>query len=171
MPLSELIEKLCRAYKVAGLKCGDKLLPPANMDEIDELGRTLELKIPPELRELYSIHGGQEYFGAGTLGLFGKHRLHAPSEGIEHHSIYTECFDAPLLSLEDINTEENWAPQLIPFASWDKYDLCIDSVSGSVWEFSPNDGVLRVADSIEQVLKKLIVQIERGEEPDAVYKP
>jgi hypothetical protein len=46
-----------------------------------------------------------------------------------------------------------WVPELIPFASWDAYDLCIHAQREDVWEFCPNSGLRRRRKSIEAVLR------------------
>ena len=58
-----------------------------------------------------------------------------------------------------------WVPQLIPFASWDAYDLCIHAETGEVWEFIPNCGLIRHRPSIAAVLKKVIAAVRAGGEP------
>jgi hypothetical protein len=56
-------------------------------------------------------------------------------------------------------------PRLIPFASWDAYDLCIDAESGEVWEFIPNNGLIRHRPSIAAVLREVIEAVRTGREP------
>ena len=85
MTIRALKEEAKRVYAAAGLDCGHGLLPPAEEAAVEAITRELALTLPRELREVYRVHGGQEYVGAGVTGLFGEHRLHSPSEVIEHH--------------------------------------------------------------------------------------
>jgi hypothetical protein len=58
-----------------------------------------------------------------------------------------------------------WVPQLIPFASWDAYDLCVHAESGDVWEFIPNCGLIRHRQSVAAVLREVIDAVRSGREP------
>ena len=71
-----LLGRLWRAYAAAGLDCGDGLRPPARDAAIRNLARRLGIPIPPSLRAVWRVHGGQRYISVGVTGLFGKHRLH-----------------------------------------------------------------------------------------------
>src|SRR4051794_30177916 len=97
MEMASIIEEAKRVYADAGLDCGHGLLPPADEAVVDVFGRELSLLVPSELRELYRVHGGQEYISPGVTGLFGQHRLHTPAEVIEHHRMFTDncLFDPP----------------------------------------------------------------------------
>ena len=58
--VASLIEEAKRVYSAACLDCGEGLLPPASDADIDAIGEQLGLPVPPELRELYQTHGGQD---------------------------------------------------------------------------------------------------------------
>jgi cell wall assembly regulator SMI1 len=167
MSIAALIEEAKRVYAAAGLDCGQGLLPPADEDAGNALARELSLPIPPELREVYRVHGGQEYVSPGVTGLFGEHRLHTLAEVIEHYRMFCEdCLRDPLPAFPPPAEEWGyWVPQLIPFASWDAYDLCIDAESGEVWEFIPNSGLIRHRPSIAAVLREVVAAVQAGEEP------
>src|SRR4051812_11015290 len=85
--VASLIEEAKRVYAAAGLDCGDGLLPPAPEASISALGEELGFPVPPELREVYRTHGGQQEVGAGVTGLFGWHRLITPREAAENHRL------------------------------------------------------------------------------------
>jgi cell wall assembly regulator SMI1 len=167
MSVATLTEEAKQVYAAAGLDCGDALLPPADKADVDAIGEALALPVPLELRELYRIHGGQEYFEPGVTGLFGMHRLHTPAEVVEHHRMFAEncMLDPPPAFPPPADEWGYWVPQLIPFASWDAYDLCIDAESGEVWEFIPNSGLIRHRPSIAAVLREVIEAVRTGREP------
>lgn len=170
MLVEALIAEAKAAYEKAGLNCGHGLLPPAAKDAVEQMALELSLPIPDELRAVYDVHGGQEYIPPGITGLFGEHRLHSPSEVVEHHKIYVEnyliAFDPPPtfppLAADDPGY---WVPELIPFASWDAYELCIHAVTGEVWEFLPSSGLIRQRASIATVLEEVIAALRTGNEP------
>src|SRR6516165_7519491 len=145
MGITELIEEAKQVYAAAGLDCGDSLLPPADEAAVDTIGKALSLPVPTELRKVYRVHDGQEYISPGITGLFGQHRLHTLAEIVEHHRMFADnCLLDPLPAWPPPADEWGyWVPQLIPFASWDAYDLCIHADSGEVWEFIPNVGLIR----------------------------
>jgi hypothetical protein len=167
MGVADLIEEAKRAYDAAGLDCGDALLPPADESAIQEIAGALSLPIPAELRDVYRVHGGQRYFEPGVSGLFGEHRLHSPAEVVEHHQMFADiCLHDPLPAFPPPADEWGyWVPQLIPFASWDAYDLCIHAESGEVWEFIPNCGLIRHRPSITAVLREVIAAVRAGGQP------
>jgi hypothetical protein len=167
MAVAALIGELKQAYVSAGLDCGDCLLPPAEKTALDMLSQQLGLPVPPELREVYQVHGGQQYIEPGVSGLFGEHRLLTPAEVLDHHRMYCEnCLLDPLPVFPPLPDEWGyWVPQLIPFASWDAYDLCIDSASGEVWEFIPNSGLIRHRPSIAAVLQEILAAVRSGAQP------
>ena len=145
MAIKSLIAEAKQAYAAAGLDCGDGLLPPAREEDIAAIAAALALPVPAELHDLYRVHGGQKYIEPGVTGLFGQHRLHTPDEVVEHHQMFSDCcLRDPLPTFPPPANEWGyWIPQLIPFASWDAYDLCVHAESGEVWEFIPNAGLLR----------------------------
>lgn len=175
MEVTSLIEKAKQVYSAAGLDCGAGLLPPADDSVIDALSRELSLPIPLELREVLRAHGGQEYLAPGVSGLFGEHRLLTPAEIIDTYQMYLECcLRDPLPTFPPAEGEWGyWIPQLIPFASWDAYDLCIHAESGDVWEFIPNTGLVRYRPSIAAVLREVIDAVRAGREAqlDAMRGP
>lgn len=163
MSLAALVADAKHFY-AAGLDCGDGLLPPADKVDLDTLQHGLALPLPAELRELYQIHGGQEYRSPGTTGLFGQHRLLTPDEAANHHRMYlAHCLlDPPPAFPPPAGDWGYWVPQLIPFASWDAYDLCVHAETGEVWEFIPDTGLIRHRPSIRAVLNEVIDAVRAG---------
>jgi hypothetical protein len=159
----ELVAGLLRAYTAAGLDCGSELLPPADDLSVHPVEEALSVPVPPELRELWSIHGGQRYFGAGTRGLFGYHRLHAPAEVPKKHRF---IWDYAVLEVPKWGRQphlgEPPVPEQIPFASWDQYTLLIDPRDGTVWEFSPKMGLRLRRPNIRAVLRELLGLVQSG---------
>ena len=152
--LASLIDELKRAYQDAGLDCADGLLLPAPKTELDWLAHELSLALPAELIALYAVHGGQKSAGAGVTGLFGRHQLLTPERVIAIHQDHCEFW-------------ADWADwsRLIPFAGWDKYDLCVDVSSGEVWEFAGTGGLDCHRPSITAVLREMLEAVRAGEEP------
>jgi hypothetical protein len=165
----ELVAELIRAYAAAGLDCGRELLPPADDHSIRSVEEVLSVPVPSELRELWSIHGGQRYFGAGTKGLFGRHRLHAPGEVPKKHRLIWDyaVLDVPKWGRQP-QLGEPPVPEQIPFASWDRYTLLVYPADGTVWEFNPSSGLCRRRPSITAVLRELLARVQAGAEPDLV---
>lgn len=58
-----------------------------------------------------------------------------------------------------------WVPELIPFASWDCYGLCIHSERCDVWEFDPGIGLTIHRPSIKAVLLEIADAVRSGREP------
>ena len=169
--MEALITKAKKVYAAAGLNCADGLMPPSGKEAIDRIASALSLPIPEELRALYSVHGGQEYIHPGTTGLFGAHRLYSPEEVIESHGIYTEYYlpsldPPPTFPPEDDEDPGFWVPELIPFASWDAYDLCIHAYTEEVWESLPSTGLIRHRPSIASVLEEVIASVAAGNEAE-----
>lgn len=162
--LATLIEEAKRLYAAAGLDCGHALLHPADGAAIDALEAALAQPLPLELRDVYRVHGGQGHVRPGVTGLFGEHRLLAPAEVVEHHKIYSEnCLLDPRPAFPpEPNDWGYWVPQLIPFASWDAFDLCVHSESGEVWECIPDTGLIRHRPSIAAVLQEVIGEVREG---------
>jgi hypothetical protein len=167
MTVASLIAEVKRVYAAAGLDCGHALLPPADEEAVESIAQALALPVPPELREVYRTHGGQEYVSPGVTGLFGEHRLHTPAEVVEHHRMFAHnCLLDPLpVFPPSANAWGYWVPQLIPFASWDAYDLCIHASTGEVWEFIPNCGLIRHRPSIAAVLREVLEAVRAGRQP------
>jgi hypothetical protein len=162
-----LIDEAKRAYAAAALTCGDGLLAPAADAEVNAITKALSLPVPRELRQVYQVHGGQQYIAPGVTGLFGEHRLHSPAEVVVKHCMFMDtCVLGPLAAFPPQQDDWGyWVPQLLPFASWDAYDLCIDAASGEVWEFIPNTGLIRHRASVSAVLREVIVEVRAGREP------
>jgi hypothetical protein len=157
-----LIRELTQAYLQAGLDCGTGLLPPAPEAEIDRAASELGQPVHDDLRAVWRVHGGQEYFGVGVSGLFGRHRLLTPAEAVEQYRMIWDCewetpppLAAPVLYNRPVL-------ELVPFASWDAYSLCVHSVSGEVWEFLPSPGLVRHRPSIEAVLREVLAAVCSG---------
>lgn len=165
--MESLIAEAKRVYAEAGLDCGDALLPPAEEAAIDGIAAALALPVPAELRAVLRVHGGQEYVPPSVTGLFGEHRLHTPAEIVQHHQMFAEnCLLDPLPAFPPAPDDWGyWVPELIPFASWDAYDLCIHAATGEVWEFIPNTGLIRQRPSIAAVLREVIAAIRSGGPP------
>jgi hypothetical protein len=136
------VGRLLRAYGAAGLKCGKGLRPPATEEEMDRVARRLGVRLPPSLRAVWRVHGGQRYVSPGITGLFGKHRLHSPSELAGSYLMFRRYGPDPTEPFPSRSGKVVYFhPRLIPIASWDVYNLCLDSATGEVWEFSPNYGL------------------------------
>jgi hypothetical protein len=167
MSIASLIAELKRAYGSAGLDCADGLLPPAEQSALAFLAQELAMPLPQELLAVYQVHGGQRYVSPGVTGLFGMHRLLAPDEVADHHQMYLDnCLLDPLPTFPPAPDDWGyWVPQLIPFASWDAYDLCIHSASGEAWEFIANIGRTRHRPSIAAVLEEILAAVRSGAEP------
>ena len=76
------------------------------------------------------------------------------------------CLRDPLPQFPPSSDEQGyWVPQLIPFASFDAYDLCVDCKSGGVWEFISNRGLLLHRPSIATVLREVLEAVRAGAEP------
>jgi len=154
-------------YFAAGLDCAEGLLQPAPQPVVDEIEARLTFPVPAELRAVFQVHGGQTMIGAGVTGLFGEHRLHKPSEVVENHEMFNEFYllgrapQFPPLPHE----WGSWVPELLPFASWDAYDLCIHCHTGEVWEFIPNAGLIRHRPSIAALFEEVITSVQAGGEP------
>lgn len=166
--MKSLIVKAKQVYDDAGLDCGHGLLPPAEANAIERISLDLSLPVPGELHAVYAVHGGQEYIPPGITGLFGEHRLLTPAEVVEHHKIYAEYYLAAFDSVPGFPPSADdrgfWVPELIPFASWDAYSLCIHATTGEVWEFLTSSGLIRHRPSIAAVLEEVIVAVLAGNE-------
>lgn len=167
MSIKEQLDQLKAAYARTGLDCGDGLRAPASEEAIEQLGVRLGVKVPEELCAVLRIHGGQDYISPGITGFFGEHRLHSPQEIVEQHQMYqTHCLLDPLPEFPPkAGNWGYWVPSLIPFGSWDAYDLCIDSHRLDVWEFCPNIGLTMHLPSIASLLESLIEAVNAGKEP------
>jgi hypothetical protein len=157
-----LIRELMQAYTQAGLDCGTGLLPPAPEADIDRAAEDLGQPVHDDLRAVWRVHGGQEYFGAGVSGLFGRHRLLTPAEAVEEYRVIWDCeLEAPSLLAAPVLYNRP-VLELVPFASWDAYDLCVHAVSGEVWEFLPSPGLLRHRPGIKAVLCEVLAAVRSG---------
>jgi hypothetical protein len=164
--IASLIEEAKREYAAAGLDCGDGLLPPATDAAIDVVGQELGLPIPPQLRAVWRIHGGQDQVGAGVTGLFGWHRLITPAQAVEYNRLYSEtCIIDRATFPPGAGAWGSWVPELIPFATFNDCDLCAHAESGEVWEFRPGGGLLLHRPSVAAVLREVIAAVRAGQEP------
>ncbi|MBY0232215.1 MAG: SMI1/KNR4 family protein [Gemmataceae bacterium] len=161
-----LVGKLRRAYDAAGLDCGHGLRAPASDESVRRVTERLGLPVPPSLRAIWRLHGGQRYLGSGTTGLFGSHRLHSPAQAIEHHRLHME-FHADLSGRfpPPVGKESGFHPRLLPFASWDAYDLCLDTATGAVWEFHRDLTGGTSRPSLRAVVAELLALMEAGRRP------
>ena len=174
---ASLLGRLRRAYKAAGLDCGDKLRPPARPEAVRKLARRVGVPVPPSLRAVWHVHGGQGKITWGNTGLFGRHRLLSPAEAAEKHRMWCEVYNGesprpgPFPPPDGV-THQYFHPQLVPFASWDKYDLCVDTASGEVWDFSTwgtTGGTGRP--SLRALVRELLALLAAGRppEPDFIF--
>jgi hypothetical protein len=174
MTIAELFKDLKMAYAKASFDCGEGLRPPATDEAIDQIELQLGMSVPNELRSVLRIHGGQKPIGGVGVntGFFGKHLLLSPQEIVENHRMYsTHCLLDPLPEFPPKPGDWGyWIPELIPFASWDSYDLCIHSNRGDVWEFCPNFGLTAHRPSIVAVLRELKDVVNAGMEPALLKK-
>jgi hypothetical protein len=169
--VESLIGELKQAYLQAGLDCGEGLLPPASETDIGRASDELDLPIPEELRAVWRVHGGQEYFGVGVSGLFGRHRLLSPAEAVAEYQLIWECeFETPPRDAAP-RLYHRPALELIPFASWDAYWLCVHSASGEVWEFESRTGLIRHRPSIEAVLRAILAAVRSGAAEPELTRP
>ncbi|HVA51525.1 MAG TPA: SMI1/KNR4 family protein [Pirellulales bacterium] len=172
MELHSLLAEAIRFYEAAGLNCAQKLLPPTDDYSIDVIATELSVPVPPELRKLYHVYGGQEYIIPGITGLFGSHRLHSPAEVVEKHVEFTTVFGSTGLldSLPVFPPARGewgyWVPELLPFASWDAYDLCVHASRGDVWEFNPGTGLIGPWPSISAALEEVLAVLVATGEPN-----
>lgn len=170
MELKSLIAEARQVYEAAGLDCGDGLLPPADEATVDGITTALSQPVPAELRELYALHGGQEYIPPGVRGLFGQHRLLSPAEVIKGHTNnvenYLDGLGRPPVFPPAPGDPGEWTPELIPFASWDSYELCIHATTGEMWEFEPWSGLIRHRANVAAVLTEIIAAVRAGKEPE-----
>src|SRR5262249_20389231 len=64
-------------------------------------------------------------------------------------------------------------PRLLPFASWDQYNLCLDSMTGAVWKYGPSDGLHGGTSrpSLRALVHELLALLEAGRppEPDFIF--
>jgi cell wall assembly regulator SMI1 len=166
MSVASLLAELKDAYARADLDCGDQLLPPASKTALDELAEGLSLPLPPALLEVYRVHGGQKYVSPGVTGLFGEHRLLTPRQAGEKHRMLRKYWPESMRPFPPGPDEMGWwVPQLIPFANWDRHDLCIDSESGQVWNFAAHWGLTLHRPSVAAVLREVLEAVRAGEEP------
>ncbi len=101
-----------------------------------------------------------------VFDLFPQYRLHTPEEVVGKHEMFqAHClWDPPPKFPPDSDEDGYWVPSLIPFASWDAYDLCIDAQRHDIWEFCPNIGLIKVLPSIASVALALTGRVDSGEE-------
>lgn len=166
---ASLLGRLKRAYRAAGLDCADGLRPPAQDEAVDRLARRLGVRIPRSLRAVWRVHGGQRYVVPGITGLFGKHRLHSPAELARKYELHREYLDDPPGAFPPREGRtRDFHPRLLPFASWDIYDLCLDSETGAVWQYSPNylltGGTSRP--SLRSFVRELLALLAAGRPPE-----
>lgn len=173
--MREVVTELLAAYEAAGLTCGRGLLPPADEGAIRWLEKSLspgegrpDVVVPAELRALWAVHGGHREGGRGPgdHGLFGRHRFHSPGEAAEKHRLLWDAEpDRPEWGHEPALFRRP-VPELIPFASWDRYSLLVYPADGSVWEYEPSSALIRCQPSITAVLRQLAAAVGTGAEPD-----
>jgi hypothetical protein len=169
MEMAALLERLKQAYTAAGLDCGAGLMPPARAATLANLGQRLGVVIPEELMAVWRVHGGQLCNGPGVTGLFGQHGLHSPTELAKNYRMFcTYNIDPSGEFPPPTGKVVYFHPRLLPFASWDVYNLCIDSETGEVWQFSPNFGLRGGTSraSIAAVVQELLTLLEAGDEPE-----
>jgi hypothetical protein len=162
-----LIRELTQAYTQTGLDCGTGLLPPAADIDIDRVASELGQPVHDDLRAVWRVHGGQTNFGAGVSGLFGRHRLLTPAEALKEYRMIwdAEWETPPPLAAPALYNRP--VLELVPFASWDAYSLCVHAASGEVWELVSSPGLVRHRSSIEAVVREVLAAVRSGAaEPD-----
>jgi hypothetical protein len=146
-------------------------LSPATEAEVERVSRQIGQPIHKDLRSVWRLYGGQKCKGAGVTGLFGPHRLLTPAEAVEGYDlIWNYCEQEKPPPLSEPKVLNRPVLELVPFASWDAYMLCIHAFDGKVWEFLPSPGLLRHRASIEVVLNELLEAVRSREvEPDLAW--
>jgi hypothetical protein len=156
-----LIRELTTAYLRASLGCGTGLLPPATDADIDRAAGEIGQPVHDDLRAVWRVHGGQAHFGVGISGLFGRHRLLSPAEAVAEYRLIWECeFETPPPGASPRFCGRP-VLELVPFASWDAYTLCVHGASGEVWDL---DRGLMICHrpSIEAVLSEILAAVRAG---------
>ncbi len=172
MTIRTLLSELQSAYVDNGYTHNAGLLPPATKTEIDAITTALKFPVPKQLREVLKIHGGQRSLSkGGTEGLFGSHRLHTPAQVIRNHKMFFEhCLLDPVPDYPPAKGEQGyWVPELLPFASWDSYNLCVHCITGDVWDFDPHRGLMRPRKNIAAVLSEFLEALRAGKEPEMAW--
>lgn len=183
MTVEDLLERICEAHDDADTDRAAELLPAADKAALEALSAALDSPLPAELVAVWSVFGGQEYFSPGVEGLFVQHRLLSPTEALSEYRTLMEV-RGHSFSVRDRLEEDGvepqplpkyppdggrggwWVPQLLPFAGWDAYLLCIDLVGGQVWDFEPHAGLLRQWPSIRALLERVLEVAPTGEDAD-----
>ena len=171
--LSEKLHELVSRYQRRGLDNGDGLLPPADIESITEAERQLGFALPAPLREIYAVFGGQEHIAAGITGIFGSHRLHTPDEIGSMYKMYQEVEEEERLDGETPPPDSlpgeysrSWHPALIPFATWDAYNLVMCRHTEFVYEFEPYSGLSeRKYETIDHLLDVILEEAATSAEP------
>ncbi len=169
--MEPLIRELERAYAQVGLDCGTDLLPPASDADIDAAARAIGQSVHDDLRAVWRVYGGQRRF-AVVSGLFGSHRLLTPAEAVKKYRLIwdAELETPPPLAAPVLYNRP--VLELVPFAGWDAYSLCVHAASGEVWELVPSPGLVRHRTSIEAVVRDLLAAVRTGAaEPDFRREP
>ena len=168
MSLKDQLEKLKQAYVAAGLDNAKQLQPPVSPRLLRQAEKQMGQKLPPELRELYLIHGGQRYVPPGSTGVFGTYRFVPVTIMVRDYLKFKERLLKEKGSKFPPKPGEkgSFHPSLIPFAGWNTSDLCIDA-SGRVWEFEPNRGLSLTVrfPSITALVKDLLNKVKAGKKP------
>jgi hypothetical protein len=169
MSLKDQLEKLKEAYVAAGLDNAKQLQPPVPPRLLRQMEKQMGQKLPPELRELYLIHGGQRYVPPGATGVFGPYRFFPVTIMVRDYLKFKERLSkepAPSKFPPKSGQKGSFHTSLIPFAGWNTSDLCIDA-SGRVWEFEPDRGLSATIrfPSIAGLIKHLLNKVKAGEKP------
>jgi len=162
---------LVETYRARGLPHGDGMLPPADPLAIDLAEKSLGCQFPPSLRLAYATFGGQDYLSPGVTGIFGRHRLLSPTEAAKDHQMYEETvwpsgIEPPPPGCLPGENWNYWHPALIPFASWDAYNLVMCHHTHRIWEYEPYSGLsTRLFPNLDALLGAALLIAEQSDEP------
>ena len=169
--IATVLHELVGQYQARGLNNGGGLLPPADTSSISKTEQMLGFSLPESLRMVYGVFGGQEYIAPGITGVFGSHRLHSPSEAAATYDMFqkAEKFPGNDFPPEDSLPGPDWSrwhPALIPFASWDAYNLVICRHTNRIYEFEPYSGLSeRKFETMQSLLAAVLEAARTSAEP------
>ncbi|WP_342435485.1 SMI1/KNR4 family protein [Paenibacillus sp. FSL L8-0436] len=112
-----------------GYEANLNLQPGASVEELDGLASTLEVVLPQELRDFYSIYNGQDW-EAGSECFVRNLTLSPLEQIIEHWEFLNEEFDPDDMEPEIVPQIKPflWNPRWIPIASNGGGDhFCVDT--------------------------------------------
>jgi hypothetical protein len=108
-----------------------------------------------------------------VTGLFGEHRLHTPAELARNYRMFRAYLDQPRAFPPAYGRDGYFHPRLLPFASWDQHNLCLDQETGAVWRYSPSYGLTGGTSrpSLRALVHELLalLAVGRPPEPDFIF--